>query len=415
MKSSLLKFSVVYTLDKILGFFSPLILLLLGRVELYASIELLIAFSLIVIPFADLGTRAYLGYSFKRFGVVEFKSLDLLLASAAGIFAFIWLLFSVASDMSFILALCIFRVLHVIYFQYYQYRGRLWGKVLAPIYLNLICNMVSVFVFLIFFFMFPGLSDTFLLALMVVTPAVLFIGRIVILRLRKFELLPKLSLKGAQDVLGSARVSLLFAWPTILNAFLVLGMANYTKIFVEQKFSLDMMASYSFDFRLSMLVFLAHSLMSAYFNKFLILSTEAKKILTLYFSYAFFLVLLSSLVFILARVFGTYISFDLLVSSESRVSIFVYTIFWCMAAFWEVIFIRMGRPKYIVVGSLTFCASLCVQLFGLVITSPADVAMALAVSSFLNLVTNISFIAYGYRKRCYKIFHEKYKILGRLF
>jgi hypothetical protein len=103
------------------------------------------------------------------------------------------------------------------------------------------------------------------------------------------------------------------------------------------------------------------------------------------------------------------------VSSESRVSIFVYTIFWCMAAFWEVIFIRMGRPKYIVVGSLTFCASLCVQLFGLVITSPADVAMALAVSSFLNLVTNISFIAYGYRKRCYKIFHEKYKILGRLF
>lgn len=415
MKSSFLKFSVLYSVDKVLGMFSPLILLLLGRVDLYGSIELLIAFSLIVIPFADLGVRTYLGYSFKRFGLVEFKSLDLLLASAAGTLAFVWVSFSVASDMSFIPALCIFRVLHVIYFQYYQYRGRLWGKVLTPIYLNLICNMVSVFVFLVFFFMFPGLSDTFLLALLVVTPAVLFIGRIVSLRLRELELVPKLSLKDTQDVVRSARVSLLFAWPTILNAFLVLGMANYTKIFVEQRFNLDVMASYSFDFRLSMLVVLVHSITAAYFNKFLILTTEAKKILALYLLYAFLLVLLSSLVFMLARVFGAFISFDLLVYSESRVLIFVYTLFWCMAAFWEVIFIRMGRPKYIVLGSLTFCASLCVQLFGLVITSPADVAMALALSSFLNLVTNISCIAYCYRKRCYKIFHEKYKILGRLF
>ena len=144
------------------------------------------------------------------------------------------------------------------------------------------------------------------------------------------------------------KASLLFSWPTIIQAFIMMYIANYGKINALNIMSLDDGTLLSIIQRFSMLIQLTHAAVLAFMIKEIYVSGDLlaikKNILKKYIA-----VLVCSIVGVVFLIIGYFIynnvQYDLSRLTLVLTFIIAYTFIWCITSYLEVYYSRENKNK----------------------------------------------------------------------
>lgn len=254
--------------DKAIIFLLPLLVLQLFKDQtVYLSIEYIYSITIVVIPFLDFGLGGYFYYIYrnkvdkrkivneitKLFHIIYFG----LFVIGIGIIFVHYYVYPIDDYIIYIVARAIFLCTFAFLSSYY----RLINKPQRGLFVTIFANIIS----LLFLFIYVFFDQEFNLWL-------IFIGQILFC-IYYFVKVSKLIVlkwtKHYKKLLFFDRIksSMLYSWPTILQVFIMMYIANYGKIHALDKMSLDDGVLLSLTQRFSMIIFLTHSSLLAFFVK----------------------------------------------------------------------------------------------------------------------------------------------------
>lgn len=389
--------------DKAVIFLLPILVLQLFKDQMvYLSIEYIYSITIVIIPFLDLGLAGYFYYIYrnkknKREIVTEITKIFhivyvILFLLGAGIICIHYLIYSIDDYIVYIVSRAIFLSTFAFLSSYY----RLKNKPQRGLFVTLSANAIS----LVFLFIYVFLELEFNLWL-------IFIGQILFCIFYFLKILRYLILKWSKYYknlqLGSLiKSSLLFSWPTIIQVFIMMYVANYGKIHALDNMSLNDGVLLSLSQRFSMIIFLTHSSLLAYFIKELysaedILSIK-KKILLKY------LFLLMTSVILVGFVIAAYLIYNVDVYDLKRAFmvsglIIIYSFLSCFFSYLEMHYGRENK-NIIKLYLAIFIGVLFMSIFHILkIEFLERITTAMFVSIFTALILSI-IILY---KRKYKL------------
>jgi len=389
--------------DKAVIFLLPILVLQIFKDQtVYLSIEYIYSVTIVIIPFLDLGLVGYFFYIYRNkedkrkivnevtkiFHVVYF----ILFVLGFGIVCIHYFVFSIDDNIIYIVSRAIFLSTFAFLSSYY----RLKNKPERGLYVTITANVIS----LIFLFIFVLLDLEFDLW-------VIFIGQILFCILYFLKILRHLFLKWSKyyknlKLRSLIKSSLLFSWPTIIQAFIMMYVANYGKIHTLDNLSSNDGVLLSIVQRFSMIIFLTHSSLLAYFVKELYTDKDLfliqKKTLLKY------LCLLTISLVLVALIIGVYLMhnvdvYDLKRSSLISVALLSYSFLSCVFSYLEMYYGRENKNIIKLFLALFIGVLFMTLLEFLKIDFLERITFAMFVSIFVALTLSI-IILY---KRNYKI------------
>lgn len=190
--------------------------------------------------------------------------------------------------------------------------------------------------------------------------------------------------------------SLRYAWPIILNVFVVMAVQNFAKIYAQNALSVQEMTRISLAQRMALIVQLGHSSACGYLSKQLFLQAghgASRKVIILYSAVLALGVVLTILALPLVN---RVLSAHLYVGDPVFLLMIVYTLLWCYAAFFELYLNKIDRNVFIPISTLTGAA-----IFALALWWPARLGLhGIVLGMVLGMAVNFAMIlAFLYRNR----------------
>lgn len=389
--------------DKAVIFLLPILVLQLFKDQtVYLSIEYIYSITIVIIPFLDLGLVGFFFYIHrnrknKREIINEVTKIFhlvyiLLFTLGIGIICIHYFVYSIDDYIVYIVSRAIFLSTFAFFSSYY----RLKNKPERGLFVTISANAIS----LIFLFIYVLLGLEFNLWL-------IFIGQILFcvfyfLKISRYLILKWSKYYKNLQFRSLIKSSLLFSWPTIIQVFIMLYVANYGKIHALDNMSLNDGVLLSLVQRFSMIIFLTHSSLLAYFIKELysaedILSIK-KKILLKY------LYLLMTSVVLVALIIGAYLILNIDVYDLKRAFmisglIIIYSFLSCFFSYLEMYYGRENKNIIKLYLALFIGVVFMSILQFLKIDFLERITLAMFVSIFVALILSI-IILY---KRKYKL------------
>lgn len=389
--------------DKAVIFLLPILVLQLFKDQtVYLSIEYIYSVTIVIIPFLDLGLAGYFYYVYRNkedkqaiinrvvkiFHLLYFA----LFIAGSGLIIIHYFIFPFDEYVIYIVSRALFLCTFAFLSSYY----RLLNKPQYGLFVTISANVISLLV--LFIYVFFGMEfELWLIFIGQILFCIIYFLKIV------FNLISKWQERYHELQIGQLiKASLLFSWPTIIQVFIMMYIANYGKINALDKMSLDDGVLLSLIQRFSMIIFLTHSSLLAFFVKelYTVENVLHVKKNTLY---KYVTLLMSSIAFVVA-ITAIYLYFNkdkhdldraVLVSSL----IILYTFMSCILAYLEM---HYGRENKNII-KLYIAGFLGVIFILLLYTVKLDflekITLSMFVSTFAALLLSV-FILY---KRNYKL------------
>ncbi|UOB19418.1 hypothetical protein [Abyssalbus ytuae] len=341
---SLLKYILLSYFDKTIIFLIPLLVLyLFNNKSLYVSVEYIYSFVLVIVPFLDFGLSGYFFYYYrehknKKAAILAVFNLFTLLYITLFLFGIMiilihYLWFSFEKYILYIVFRCLFLVLFMFLSSYH----RLMNKPKKALFITITSNIISLIV--IFYLYIFNLEIS---VFPVFVGQILFCCYFFLVLVRKILKTKTFKKNLLKSVFFG---SVLFAWPTIIQVFLMMYIANYGKIKAINHLNLEEATLLSLTQRYSMLIQLTHTSIVAFLMKDLYLENMKKINLKRFFKY--FLFLLLSVVGVVILICLNWYHKEILISRLRvfQVSILMigYTILWCIYSFLEIFYSRENK------------------------------------------------------------------------
>tara|TARA_B110000046_G_scaffold164711_1_gene180494 strand:+ start:37802 stop:38995 length:1194 start_codon:yes stop_codon:yes gene_type:complete len=335
--------------DKAVIFLLPILVLQLFKDQtVYLSIEYIYSVTIVIIPFLDLGLVGYFFYIYRNkedkrqivnevtkiFHIVYF----ILFALGLGIICVHYYVFSIDDNIIYIVSRAIFLSTFAFLSSYY----RLKNKPERGLYVTITANVIS----LIFLFIYVLLGLEFDLW-------VIFIGQILFCVLYFFKVARLIILKWRKQyqntqIKSVLKASILFSWPSIIQVFIMMYIANYGKINALEMMSLNDGTLLSIIQRFSMLVQLTHGALLAFMIKEIYVSGNILEIKTNLLK-KYFAALVFSIFCVLCLTIGYFsfndVHYDLNRLILALTFIIGYTFIWCFTSYLEVYYSRENKNK----------------------------------------------------------------------
>ena len=389
--------------DKAIIFLLPLfVLYFFEDKEVYVSIEYIYSITLVAIPLIDLGLSGYFFYAYRESDdknhtigvfIIFFKRLYVLVGFIGAILIVLhYLVFPFEDLILFI----VFRILFVLATTFLASYFRLKNKPEKVVFITIISNTLSLLFLFIYFFLDHGFSLW-----------LIFIGQILFSSIYFFKCLRDVFAYISKNIKGVyasklLRATLLFSWPTIIQAFLLLYISNYGKINALTKMPIDDGVLLSLTQRFSMLIFLTHSSLWAFLIKDIYIEKNVLHIRkNILYKYLAFLSLVLFVVFVFTSIYLLYNYREVGFYRPFRITSLIIgqTFLGCIYAYLELHYGRENKniiKLYLAIfGALIFISIIAL----LQIDFLERISIAMFVSTLVSLLLSI-FILY---KRNYKI------------
>ena len=400
----LFNYSFFLFLDKGLAFLLPLLILFLtDDRSLYASVEAAIAVSILLVPLLDLGLKYYVSYCYRQEGNKCLDRFDRLLIILSLVSITISIPLLIFSKLFFIVFLGILKSVHINLYQYCQIRGRLTDNLIPPVRLNVVSTALSVFL-LIAAYHSEANGNVLLFSLFIVPPFLFLINNFRSLSpAALFTFYPvnddddddgddENDVDNDNDVKNFLSKCIRFSGPAIVNTLIVVGFANVLKLVIFAKFGEEDLVEYAFAFRLALLIQVFHMVISGYTFKFFLMSSDFVKMLKIFLMFALSLIAITLFLAIFIDIVSGIVSYDLLKFDLLTAVVFAYTLFWCLASFFEFVYIRIDKTELMLVNSCVFLGSYCLFYFIFGIVNPLSAAVGLLVSAVCMFISNVALI-----------------------
>ncbi len=390
--AGLLLYTVLNYLDKAFAVAVPLVLLWATKDQgLYNQVEYIYALGALAVVALELGVRNYLLFGYREApdrdqflvdGHNHFLLLNLLYAglgllvigtlAALGLGSpGLWLLVGV-------------RTLYNALFSFYSILVRLQDRPSAVFALSLGANAGTCLLVGLFYFWGGRLT----LPLVFATQALL-VAALVGIALRRRLWRQFLSLRAY------LRKTLAYAWPIILNVFLVVAIQNVGKLYAQNALSADEMTRLALAQRITMVIHLGHGSAIGYLSKRIFIDPLARvnpKILALYSGMVSLGVVLAMLSVLLL---GIIIPGRLAFWDPVFWVLVAYTVAWCFVSYVELYVNKANHNRYVplftVVGSFFFLAVLALP--------GATTLVRISVAMLVGMIVNLALMVRFYRVR----------------
>ena len=247
-------------------------------------------------------------------------------------------MFSIDDNIIYIVSRAIFLSTFAFLSSYY----RLKNKPERGLYVTITANVIS----LMFLFIYVLLGLEFDLW-------VIFIGQILFCVLYFLKVARLIILKWSKQyqntqIKSVLKASMLFSWPSIIQVFIMMYIANYGKINALEIMSLNDGTLLSIIQRFSMLIQLTHGALLAFMTKEIYISGDIleikKNLLKKYLA-----ALVSSIFCVLCLTIGYFLYNDVHYDLNRLILVLTfiigYTFIWCFASFLEVYYSRENKNK----------------------------------------------------------------------
>ena len=353
----LIKYVALSYFDKAIIFLVPLAVLFLFKEKaVYVELEYIYSIVIICVPILGLGLPGYFFFNYrktklKREAIV--KILKSFHASYIGLFviALILVLFHyMIYPFEKHIILIVVRALFILTVTFLASFYRLIDKAHKALFITLSSNFISI----LFLFGFYVLDKDFELW-------VVFIGQILFILFYfikiSYRVIHKYKTYLFNTIFNTLKNSIFFSWPSIIQVFIMMFIANYGKINAIDNMSLNNGVLLSFVMRVSMVIHLSHASIHAFILKDVYMSKGirviSKRSLYKYLSFLFFPVAFVSIVLFI------YFYFDQTIYDTNALVyvvsfIVAYTIFWCIYTYFEMYYSRENKniiKLYLAIGN----------------------------------------------------------------
>lgn len=386
----LLLFTFFNLLDKAIIVLLPFVVLnLFQQQEKYLHLEYIISTVNIIATVSDLGLNGYMFFLYQQAvnktdalktsrQISEVIFVLLVLIGAGVIFIHYFLV-----PLHFLILFVVIRTLFNYLITFLTSYFRLIDKPVRVLYISLIIN-VSSLLLLMGFFAYGHPITLWLIFLPQLLLALYFLVRIA----STFDY----STFSARDSFNLILKSLEFSWPSIIQVFLMVYMANYGKVNALDKLPKDDAVFLGYSLRFCMLIQLAHASLVGFYSKSILAGEDLFKmsgeIMKLYAATLIFTAILV--------ISGMFVYQAYIIQQEDlngRIILMVlfsmYTLLWCFYSYLEMYFARINRNR--IKLYLTF-----VILFVFVLTLKLlpfelvhNIAWAMFTSILAGLIANI--------------------------
>jgi hypothetical protein len=386
----LLFFTFFNLLDKAIIVLLPFVVLnLFHEQEKYIQLEYIISTVNIIATVSDLGLNGYLFFLYQQ-SVNKTDALGtgrqisevifmLLVLVGAGVILF----HSFVSPLHFLVLFIVIRALFNYLITFLTSYFRLVDKPVRVLYISLMVNVSSLLLLMGFFAY--GQPVTLWL---IFTPQLLFtlyfMGRIA----STFDY-STFSLRSTFQVILKA---LEFSWPSIIQVFLMVYMANYGKVNALDKLPKEDAVFLGYSLRFCMLIQLAHASLVGFYSKSILagedlfnISAEIMKL------YAVTLIVTAMFVISAMFVYQAYIiqQDDLNGRIVLMVLFSMYTLLWCFYSYLEMYFARINRNRIKLYLTFVILFVFVLTLKFLPFELVHNIAWAMFTSIFAGLIGNI--------------------------
>ena len=375
--------------DKAVIFFLPIIVLTFFQDKAeYLSVEFIYSVSIVIIPFLDLGLVNYFYYVYrqKEGGAQIISKINniyrLVFLSAFALGGGFIVIHYTVYPINDLIVFIIFRSLFLSAVAFLSSYYRLLNKPQNVLYVTILTNAVSLGVLLLYLFS----DSSFELW-------TLFIGQILFCLVYMFKIIwdtykTRINLR-ILEIRTTISASLRFSWPTILQVFIMMYLANYGKIHAMDNLNINDGVLLSLVQRLAMLIFLTHSSLLAFFIRDIYIEKNHKTINISLFSRYFFLLLIT-LLLIGSAIVGYLVVWEneSLFSRSVLISLLLigYTFISCMFSYFELYYGRENKNIIRLILALIM-AGIFILLFNFIQT---ELLLKLSASMFLSAL--ISFL-----------------------
>jgi O-antigen/teichoic acid export membrane protein len=377
----LLVYSLFNYADKALVFSLPLLLLYFFKDKaLYNTVEYIFSISTIAVTVVDMGMKINYFYSYstaedKDQLIRNVKSyfdamvcLYMLLFAAGALVSWIFRL-----DVSVLLAFIFFRVMFQMISGFFSYHTRLLDKPFNIFLISMTANLATLAVLFVLFWSGTGISAThyFLPQALIVAGYFLFVSR-------------KSLRADVQGWLAYLRKSLGFAWPVILNVFMVTFVNNFGKLYAYKFLSSNEMFQVSYILRIALIIQLAHASALEYLTKKIYVDASRSFNLSIFKKYTGMLmasVLMCIGFTVLFNIYSSYLGLPKLEGQSFL--LYIYVILWCFSAYFEAFFNKHNQNIYLLPISLISSG----VFLGILFLSPAITIHVISLSMIAYAVT----------------------------
>ncbi|MEZ4792893.1 MAG: hypothetical protein R2783_05385 [Gelidibacter sp.] len=388
---SLFSFMALSYFDKAIIFLLPLLVLQLFKDQtVYLSIEYIYSITIVVIPFLDFGLSGYFFYLYRNAqdkkkvinDITRLFHLVYFALCIVGIALIVvhYFIFKIDDYIIYIVSRAVFVMTFSFLASYY----RLINKPHKGLYVTIVANVLS----LLFLFIYVFLGLQFELWL-------IFIGQILFCIVYFIKVARDVILKWSRvykklQISPTIKQSLLFSWPSIIQVFIMMYIANYGKIHALDNMSLDDGTLLSLTQRFSMLIQLTHASVLAFMIKEMFVSGHEKEIQKgILFKYL--LLLTASTFAVLAMIIGYLVYYDYEFGNVVFIvlAITIYTYIWCITSYLETYYSRENK------NSIKLYLALINGFFFILILSLKDfgylerITLAMLVSTSITLMASI--------------------------
>lgn len=344
-KKSFIFFVILNFFDKGLTFLIPLVFLSwFNDPKTYNELEYIYSWATFLVIFGSLTLPNYLFYGYKlasdkeKFlsGYTNIFQLSNLLWIPCVFFVLLLCYFEIVEMQISVILFIMIRVLYINMTTYLTAYYRLKDKISNIFYYTSLCNAIVLIVLCILhYYQQVSLIYIFIIQLL-----------FLIYFLKSMKVF---DFKGLFDL---AKKSFLFSWPTVIYLFLFMGVNNFAKIYAYGNLSEEEMTILSFVQRFALIIQLVHASIAAYISKRLFMEK-------IFFNFKIFLYYLAALTFVLILAyFGIILCIPYFIStvfSDLNWVVFLlllYTYFWCIAAYSDLYFNKVGKPIFILLNSI---------------------------------------------------------------
>ncbi len=395
----LLRYILLSYLDKGIIFLVPLIVLnLFLSKEEYIVVEYIYSFSIIIIPFLDLGINGYIFYGYRERNYSKRVLVDLIkvfekLFIVLSILGLLLILFNrTVFLIDDYLELIIIRSLYVMSFGFITSLFRLLNTPEKSLYISLIFSSITISGLLICYFTNIDFDINYVFLGQIMFVIALFVR--VLIKQKSVNI-------NIGFVWSYIKKSLLYSWPSILQVFVLMYIANYGKLNILKKLSTEEGVILSISQRYAFLIQIMHTSILAFVIKKIFeeetLSINKKTFLT----YSILIVLSSLAVFVLinANILYSFPELSLMKYLKIILLIIFYTLIWCLYSYFEIFFSRENKniiKLYLaLIGALAFFVIVKVLNIGFL----EKLTIAMAFSITVSFITSLIIL----KKRGYKL------------
>ncbi len=392
----LISFSFLNYLDKFIIVIIPIFVLFFTKNKsLYNQLEYVYSLASIIIIATDLGLRNFLLYGYRESkdrinfvnnGVNYFLFINFLYTLTGAVLTCI--MFFIGWDGLPILLFVVIRTLYTNIFAFYTVVARLNDKPANAFIISIPINAGTFGLICLFFLLKKPIYLSYLFLTQIVVVSFFFgltIKEKVWRKLNGFFIYFKEALR--------------YAWPIILNLFLVTIIQNIGKIYAQNMLNENEMTRIAFSQRISMIIQLGHASVVGYLVKhlFIIEGISIDKKIGAIYIVALGISASFSMTFL--YVSGIFLNVPVKFNDPVFYVLLLYAIFWCISAFIELYVNKMNKNIYIpIVTSIGFVIFLLI-----VVILPFDrvmkISLGMMFNSFITMI--LMYIVISFHKRKY--------------